>query len=128
ASPRVLSSQRRFARAWRPPMQRLAQLLGTAAGILLLPSALLAQGSITGVVKDTSGAVLPGVTVEASSPSLIERVRTATTDGNGLYRIVDLRGGTYAVTFTLTGFSTVKHEGVQLAGEFAATVNAELRI
>jgi len=69
----------------------------------LLPSAAHAQASITGVVKDTSGAVLPGVTVEASSPALIERVRTSVTDESGRYRIVDLRPGTYTVSFTLTG-------------------------
>ena len=79
------------------------------AGLLVLaPVAAWAQASITGIVRDTSGAVLPGVTVEASSPSLIEKVRTTTTDGNGQYRIVDLRAGEYAVTFTLPGFSTVK--------------------
>ena len=82
---------------------------------MLAPQIAHAQSSITGVVRDTSGAVLPGVTVEASSDVLIEKVRTAVTDGNGLYRIVDLRPGTYAVTFTLTGFSTFKREGVELA-------------
>ena len=87
-----------------------------------------AQSSITGVVKDTSGAVLPGVTVEAASPALIEKVRTAVTDGTGQYRIVDLRPGTYTVTFTLTGFSTVKREGLELPADFVATVNAELKV
>src|SRR5439155_18744810 len=81
-----------------------------------------------GVVKDTTGAVLPGVTVEAASPALIEKVRTAITDSQGLYRIVDLRPGVYSVTFTLAGFSTVKREGVKLEGSFTATVNAELAI
>ena len=74
----------------------------------LLPSAAHAQASITGVVKDTSGAVLPGVTVEASSPALIEKVRTSVTDESGRYRIVDLRPGTYSVSFTLTGFQSVR--------------------
>ena len=74
--------------------------------LVIVPSAVFAQASITGVVKDSSGAVLPGVTVEASSPALIEKVRTAVTDDAGRYRIVDLRAGTYAVTFTLTGSST----------------------
>src|SRR6188472_105819 len=87
-----------------------------------------AQASITGVVRDPSGAVLPGVTVEAASPALIEKVRSVTTDGSGQYRVVDLRPGTYAVTFTLTGFSTVKREGIELTGAFTATVNAELRV
>src|SRR5688572_24462337 len=91
------------------------------------PSA-FAQASITGTVRDTSGAVLPGVTVEASSPALIEKVRTATTDGSGQYRIVDLRAGDYTVTFSLSGFSTVKREGVTLEGSFTATINVDLRV
>jgi hypothetical protein len=94
----------------------------------LFPSILYAQGSITGTVKDASGALLPGVTVEASSPALIEKVRSAVTDGTGQYRIVDLRPGTYAVNFTLTGFSSVKVEGIELAGSFTATVNADLQV
>jgi hypothetical protein len=94
----------------------------------LLPSAAHAQASITGVVKDTSGAVLPGVTVEASSPALIEKVRSAVTDESGRYRIVDLRPGTYTVNFTLTGFQAVRREGVELPGTFTATVDAELRV
>jgi hypothetical protein len=83
---------------------------------------------IGGVVKDASGAVLPGVTVEASSPALIERVRTVITDGAGQYSIVDLRPGTYVVTFTLPGFSTVAREGIELPGGFTATVNIEMRV
>jgi Carboxypeptidase regulatory-like domain len=94
----------------------------------LLPSAAHAQASITGVVKDTSGAVLPGVTVEASSPALIEKVRTSVTDESGRYRIVDLRPGTYTVNFTLTGFQSVRREGVELPGTFTATVDADLRV
>src|SRR5688572_15655214 len=86
------------------------------------------QASITGVVRDTSGAVLPGVTVEASSPALIEKVRSVTTDGTGQYRIVDLRPGDYIVTFSLAGFSTVKRDGIELTGSFTATVNADLRV
>ena len=84
--------------------------------LLVLPASAFAQASITGVVKDSSGAVLPGVTVEASSPVLIEKVRSAVTDGSGQYRIVDLRAGTYTVTFTLTGFSSVKRDGIELEG------------
>ena len=72
--------------------------------------------------------MLPGVTVEASSPVLIEKVRTAVTDGSGQYRIVNLRAGTYTVTFTLPGFGTVKREGIELTGTFVATVNADLRV
>lgn len=87
-----------------------------------------AQGSITGTIKDTSGAVLPGVTVETASPALIEKVRTAVSDGTGQYRIENLRPGVYSVTFTLPGFNTVKREGIELTGSFVATVNAELRV
>ena len=74
------------------------------------------------------GGVLPGVTVEASSPVLIEKVRTATTDGSGQYRIVNLRAGTFTVTFSLPGFGTVKREGIELTGNFVATVNADLKV
>jgi hypothetical protein len=95
---------------------------------LLLPTVAFAQASITGVVRDTSGAVLPGVTVEATSPALIEKTRSVVTDGTGQYRIVDLRPGLYTVTFTLTGFSTVKREGIELIGSFVATVNTDLRV
>jgi hypothetical protein len=100
---------------------------------LVLPPALaaaqnLATGAITGVVRDTSGAVLPGVTVEASSPALIEKVRTVVTDGQGVYRIIDLRPGAYTVTFTLQGFSTLRREGVELTTGFTATVNGELGV
>src|ERR1700704_6558640 len=80
------------------------------------PGIVSAQATITGIVKDASGGVLPGVTVEVSSPALIEKARTALTDGTGQYRVVDLRPGTYSVTFTLTGFSVVKREGVELSG------------
>ena len=79
-------------------------------------------------MRDTSGAVLPGVTVEAASPALIEKVRTVVTDGEGQYKIVDLVPGTYSVTFTLTGFNTIKREGVELTASFTATVNADLRV
>ena len=98
------------------------------AAFLLAPAIASAQSSFAGIVRDTSGAVLPGVTVEAASPVLIEKVRTATTDSNGQYRIVDLRPGPYTVTFTLPGFSTVRREGVDLAAEFNATINVELRV
>ncbi|OLB60586.1 MAG: hypothetical protein AUI11_13320 [Acidobacteria bacterium 13_2_20CM_2_66_4] len=97
---------------------------------MLLPSFAAAQaaGGIAGVVKDTSGAVMPGVTVEASSPALIERVRSVVTDSEGQYKIIDLRPGTYTVTFTLVGFSTVKREGIELSAGFTATVNGELKV
>jgi hypothetical protein len=96
--------------------------------VLLLPSYVYAQASIAGTVRDGSGAVMPGVTVEASSPALIEKVRSVTTDGSGQFRIVDLRPGTYAVAFGLQGFSTVRREGIELTGSFNATVNVELRV
>jgi len=95
---------------------------------VLVPAVAFAQATITGVVKDASGAVLPGVTVDASSPALIERTRSAVTDGTGTYRIVDLRPGTYSVSFTLTGFSTVKRDGVELSGSFTATINADMKV
>ena len=93
-------------------MRALKRILFVLTWLAILPAAAYAQGSITGVVRDTSGGVLPGATVEASSPALIEKIRSVTTDGTGQYRVVDLRPGTYTVTFTLTGFSTVKHEGI----------------
>jgi hypothetical protein len=95
-----------------------------------LPVAASAQqnGSIAGLVSDGSGAVLPGATVEASSPALIEKTRSVVTDGTGQYRLVDLRPGVYSVTVTLPGFSTVKREGIELTVGFTATVNAELRV
>ena len=96
--------------------------------VLLLPAVAFAQAAITGVVKDASGGVLPGVTVEAASSVLIEKVRSVVTDDTGQYRIVDLRPGTYVVTFTLPGFNTVKREGIELSGDFVATVNGDLRV
>src|SRR5688572_19502112 len=98
--------------------------------LLLLPgvvSAQVAGSGISGVVRDTSGGVLPGVTVEAASPALIERVRSAVTDGQGLYQIADLRPGTYTVTFSLAGFNTLRREGLELPAGFTATVHVELR-
>src|SRR5438045_608462 len=92
---------------------------------VVVPTAALAQAVIAGTVKDPSGAVLPGVVVEATSPALIEKVRSAVTDGTGQYRIEDLRPGTYTVTFTLQGFSTSRREGVELSGSFTATINAD---
>jgi hypothetical protein len=109
-------------------MRRLARLLCVLATVILVPSAVFAQAVITGTVKDTSGAVLPGVTVEVASPVLIEKVRTAVTDGNGRYQIVDLRPGTYTVTFTLTGFNTARRDNVVLAGSSGSIVDTELRV
>ena len=97
-----------------------------------LPTVAWAQttegASIAGVVRDTSGAVMPGVTVEAASTALIERVRSVVTDERGLYRIADLRPGTYTVTFSLPGFSTFKRDGVELTTSFTATINAEMKV
>jgi hypothetical protein len=107
---------------------RCAKVVVLGACALLFPSLALAQASVLGVVRDTSGAVLPGVTVEASSPVLIEKVRTAVTDGNGRYQIVDLRPGSYTVTFSLAGFNTVKRDGITLSGAGEAAVDVELRI
>jgi hypothetical protein len=103
-----------------------------SGALLLLPATLVAQsvstGSITGVARDASGGVLPGVTVEAVSPALIEKMRSAVTDMSGVYRITDLRPGTYSVTFTLAGFNAVRRENVELTTGFTATVNADLAV
>ena len=110
-------------------MLKSAKVLFIVGCLAVIPSAAYAQGSsITGTVKDASGAVLPGVTVEAASPVLIEKVKSAVSDGNGLYRIIDLRPGTYTVTFTLTGFSTVKREGFELPADFVSTLNVDLKV
>ena len=98
-----------------------------ATMLLLVPAGAWAQtdSSIAGVVKDGTGAVLPGVTVEAASPALIEKVRSVVTDGQGQYRILGLRPGLYSVTFMLTGFSVVKREGIELTASFTAAVKSE---
>ena len=109
-------------------MAKLFRILATSALLVGVPVTALAQSAINGVVRDSSGAVLPGVTVEAASEALIERVRTAITDDQGLYRLLDLRPGTYTLTFSLPGFNNFKREGLQLAAEFTATINAELSV
>jgi len=98
------------------------------AGVLLAPATVSAQTGIAGVVKDTTGAVMPGVTVEASSPALIEKSRVAISDSAGLYKIVDLPPGTYAVTFSLAGFKSVKRTDILLEGTFTAQINADLQV
>jgi hypothetical protein len=105
-----------------------AVVLAGCALLAFTPGSANAQSALAGIVKDATGAVLPGVSVEASSPALIEGVRTVTTDANGLYRIIDLRPGLYTVTFTLPGFSIVKREGVELPANFTSTISAELRV
>ncbi len=112
-------------------MNRFAKSVVLVGLVCAMPAAAWAQqvqATIAGVVKDPSGAVLPGVTVEASSPVLIEKVRTAVTDGTGQFRIVNLPPGTYTVTFELTGFSTVRREGIELSGTLTAVVNADLKV
>jgi Carboxypeptidase regulatory-like domain len=109
-------------------MRPIVKLLTLVASIVLIPTVVSAQAVIAGTVKDSSGAVLPGVTVEAASPALIEKIRTHVTDGTGQYRIEDLRPGVYSVTFTLQGFNAFKREGIELTGQFTATINAELKV
>src|SRR5437773_791904 len=112
-------------------IRRIARLFVVVGCLVLLPALAWAQataGIIAGVVKDSSGAVMPGVTVEAASPVLIEKVRSVVSDSQGLYRIVDLRPGSYTVTFTLPGFSTYKRDGVELTTGFTATVNGDMKV
>jgi len=114
--------------SWNGKVGRVCAVTAATLMILAAPAVVWAQASIAGTVKDTSDALLPGVTVEAASPALIEKVRTAVTDGTGQYRIENLRPGQYTVTFTLPGFTTVRREGIELTGSFVASVNAELRV
>ena len=123
---------RTFGERERDMLRRLSLIgLNTALvfGLVVLAASRASAQSaagITGVVKDATGGVLPGVTVEASSPALLEKVRTAVTDGQGLYSFTDLRPGTYEVTFTLTGFNAVRRDGIVLTTSFTATVNVEM--
>jgi Carboxypeptidase regulatory-like domain len=111
-------------------MRGLLRFASLAFAVLMLaPAAAYAQlASVTGVVKDTSGAVLPGVSVEVASPALIEKTRSTVTDGSGLYQIIQLPPGSYTVTFTLQGFSTYKRDGIELSGSFVATINADMKV
>ena len=102
--------------------------LATLFLFLITPAAARAQSAIAGLVRDTSGAVLPGVTVEASSDVLIGKSRSVVTDGEGRYTIVDLRPGTYVVVFSLEGFTTFRREGVELPANFTSTINADMRV
>jgi len=103
-----------------------------ALALVLLASGVQAQslssGTIGGVAKDESGAVLPGVTVEAASPALIEKVRTAVTDGSGQYSVTNLPPGNYTVTFSVSGFNTVRREAVEVSAGFTVNLNAELKV
>src|ERR1700676_2667445 len=127
---RVTNQEDTMDRRVRAGMVTFAAILTFMAGALT-PEAVVAQigaSGIAGVVKDTTGAVMPGVTVEASSPALIEKVRTVVSDERGEYKIVNLVPGVYTVTFTLSGFSTVKREGIELTGNFTAALNIELSV
>src|SRR5688572_28117657 len=107
----------------------LAMFAGAFLCLALLPAAALAQqATIAGVAKDSSGAVLPGVTVEISSPALIEKTRSAVTDGSGQFQIIQLVPGTYTVTFTLQGFNTFKRDAVEVSGAGVVTINAEMKV
>src|SRR5262245_8812860 len=105
-----------------------ASLLATALWLAAAPRIADAQSTIAGVARDSSGAVLPGVTVEAASDVLIEKIRTVVSDGEGRYAIVDIRPGSYVVTFTLTGFSTFKRDGIVVPANTTVPINAELRV
>jgi hypothetical protein len=109
-------------------MKSFTRIILVAVGAVLVSATAGQAPTIAGTVRDESGAVLPGVTVEVSSPALIEKARSAATDSTGQYRVISLSPGVYAVTFTLSGFSTVKREGIELTGNFTATVNADLKV
>jgi len=109
-------------------MKQVLRALLFLACVVLVPTLAHAQASVAGIVRDASGAVLPGVTVEATSPTLIEKSRTAATDGSGQYRITDLPPGTYVLTFSLSGFTSVKREGLAVSGSGVVSANAELNV
>ena len=109
-------------------LPRVLSALALVAFALLVPATSYAQATLAGIVRDTSGAILPGVTVEAASPALIEKVRTAVTDGTGQYQLVDLRPGTYTITFSLSGFRPARRENVAISGAGVITVNGEMSV
>jgi hypothetical protein len=109
-------------------MRRASKVVLILTAAILLSSAAFAQGTLTGTVRDESGGVLPGVTVDASSPALIEKVRTAATDGAGQYRITGLNPGTYSLTFRLSGFTIVRREGIELSGTTTLTIPIEMNV
>ena len=109
-------------------MGSVRRVVCLCSAFMLLSGSAYAQATLAGVVKDSSGAVLPGVTVEASSPVLIEKARTAISDGTGQYRIESLPPGTYTVSFTLSGFAVVKREAVDVSGSGITTINADMRV
>src|SRR4030095_9495663 len=108
-------------------MRRLFEVVLLIVGVLV-PTVVFAQASILGTVRDAAGALMPGVTVEASSPALIEKARSVVTNGAGQYSVEDLRPGTYRVTFTIPGLNTVVREGIVLTGRLNATVNADMKV
>src|SRR5262245_26115356 len=107
---------------------RMTAKYAAVLALLLLPVPVLAQGSLTGAVRDASGAVLPGVTVEVSSPVLIEKTRSAVTDGTGQYRIIDLSPGVYVLTATLPGFQTFRRDNIELTGTQTITIPVDMRV
>ncbi len=109
-------------------MRGLVRVTVALAWLMAIPAITFAQATLSGVVKDTSGGVLPGVNVEASSPVLIEKTRSAITDSTGQYRVPDLPPGLYKLTFTLSGFATVSREGIELTGGGVTSINADLRV
>ncbi len=109
-------------------MVRWAKVGTLVAGAILTWQGIASAQAIAGVVKDATGGVMPGVTVEAASPALIEKTRTVVTDSDGQYKIINLRPGTYGVSFTLVGFSVVKREGIEISNDFTAQVNAEMKV
>jgi hypothetical protein len=109
-------------------MPRSVIRLALAAAFIVLPTLALAQGTLAGTVRDASGGVLPGVTVEAASPALIEKTRSAVTNATGQYRIIDLRPGTYSLTFTLPGFNVVKRDNIELSGTQTLTIAVDMRV
>src|SRR6188508_2510680 len=109
-------------------VRRVVFVLACALLVWRSASAQLSPAGIAGAVRDTSGAVLPGVTVEATSPVLIEKVRTVVSDDQGRYNLSDLVPGTYLVIFRLQGFSTIRREGITLTSGFTATINADLQV
>src|SRR5678815_2714817 len=109
-------------------MRQLARCFLLFGLVAAVPRVAAAQAILAGEVKDTTGAVLPGVTVEAASPALIEKVRTAVTDGSGRYRIESLPPGSYTVTFSLTGFAPVKRADVVVSGSGVTTVDVDLTV
>src|SRR5687767_5723745 len=109
-------------------MRGIMRGLFAAAAVTLLPSLALAQGTLTGTVRHASGAVLPGVTLEAASPALTEKARTVVTDGQGQYRIIELNPGVYSLTVSLAGFGTVKRDGLVLGGTQVLTIPIELKV